>query len=169
MKTKKKRASGIKIGDTYDFYKSFAPKDKLVGRKEYYKYVKTFLNYMSDKLINIGMVKIPSSLGVLQIMGSNTKIYIDKKTGKMKGNVDWHNTLKLWDECPECKENKQLVYFTNDETGFKIYKFYWINKINRIENKSIYRFRSCKPIRIRLAKKIRTGDFSYLYYQGDRK
>ena len=166
---KKKRASGLRIGDTYKYYKANVDKEKRLDKRQYYDTVKKFLKYMSDKLIDIGMVKIPASLGVLQIMGSDIKISIDKETGKIKGNVDWNSTVNLWKECEECKNKKQLVFYTNDDTGFKLFKTYWFNKTNRISNKSLYRFKASRPFKRRLAKHIKSGDYSYLYYHGGKK
>lgn len=161
---RKDRLSGLKIGDTYQNYIKLVPKEKRVAnKKEYKETVKKFLNYMADKLLYIGMLKLPAGLGVLQIMGSDLKISIDNKTGKIKGNVDWAETRKLWRECEECKKNKQLVFFTNDDTGFKIYKVYWFSKINRLVNKSVYKFTTCMSFRQKLYKKLKMGDYAYMY------
>jgi len=166
---RKKRINGVNIMDTYSRYKESVPKELRVNKVEYYKVIRTFLKYMSEKLIDIGLLKLPSDLGVLQIMGDNIKINIDKETGKVKGAVDWNETKKLWKECEECKKNKQLVFYTNDLTGFKVYKIFWFTTTNKLVNKSFYRFKACLPLRKKLAKHIKNGNFTYLYRHQKKK
>lgn len=161
---RKDRLSGLKVGDTYKTYKDLIPKEQRVSnKKEYVQTVKKFLDYMSDKLINIGILKLPQSLGVLQIMGEDMRIYIDEKTGKVNGSIDWYETKKLWNECEECKKNRQFVFYTNDATGFKRYRVFWFNKTNKLVNKSIYKFYACLSLRKKLAKHIKMGDYAYMY------
>ena len=161
----KKRISCLKIKDTYQYYKDHTEKEMLVSQDEYYRTVRKFLNYMADKLLEVGMLKIPCGLGVLQILGYDIAIRIDKKTGKIRGRVDWNETKKLWETCEECRKNKQLVFFTNEHTGFKVYRVFWYTKTNHLVNKSIYRFHTSKTFTKRLAKKIKSGDYAYLYRQ----
>lgn len=169
MKKRKKRLNGMNILDTYEMYKENVSKERRFSKMEYYKVVKKFLMYMSDKLIDIGILKLPKNLGVLQIMGDDIKIRIDKKTGKMKGAIDWNSTKKLWEECEECKRNRQLVFFTNDSEGFKIYKVMWFNKTNNLINKRLYRFKASTSLKKKLTKRIKSGDFAYLYRQKKQK
>ena len=89
-----------------------------------------------NKLLTRGKVRLPQGFGELMIVSYPIKKKINKE-GKIETNapINWVDTFKLWEEYPECKAKKQLVYMEVKEW----YKISWKNCF--IKNSLYYRIR----------------------------
>lgn len=152
----------IKPYTTFTYYKENVDPKVKVGILMYEKIISNYCKFLAGKLIDIGIVKLPAGTGVLQVFGRNIRCFIDKKNGKIRGVIDWYETKKLWEECEECKKNKQLVFFTNEHSGYKVYRVFWLNKTNKIINKLNYSFHTRPAVRKEISKRIKSGDYCYM-------
>lgn len=152
----------LSLDESYLHYKETYTKRKNRYNKRTYKaIIKGFLGHMAKQLVNVGIVKLPASMGVLQILGTPTRMKM-LPNGKMFSKINWGETLELWKEHPELEEKKQFVFYTNEHSNFNIYKVFWITKTNKIINKTRYKFRTGYNLRKMLSKKILSEDYSYL-------
>ena len=108
-------------------YKAFIAKYPHI-QVDYKTFVKVLMVYntlLAKHLLDTGdKLTLPFGLGGLYINSYKPKKFIIKK-GKERVNlpVDWAATNKLWKECEECKERKQLVRHLNTHTDG--YQYYW--------------------------------------------
>lgn len=107
----------------YKFRKSF-PEIK-VDLKQFNDVLKSHGRHFTEHILQTGdRLKFSFGLGYLTICGYK-KMKEITKNGKTINNlaVDWSQTLKLWSECEECKERKQLIRHLNHHT--QGYNYYW--------------------------------------------
>jgi len=111
---------------------------------------------MVELLVNKEEVKLPGMMGTMGIRGKKTPIFPDG--AHRIRNINWPETLKLWDEYPECKENKQFVLYLNEHSDMVYYKYYWGKKKMKVSNRHLYRFVPTSTNKKRLAKLIMSGE-----------
>ncbi len=109
--------------------------------KTYMKIVADYNKFLIKKVIEGHIITLPNRLGLLSIIGRKQIIRYDEK-GNVKGLApDWVKTKQLWEKSPKAKENKKLVYHTNNNTEGVIYRFFWGKSNALIENKNLYSLR----------------------------
>lgn len=151
MKTKKRMI-------TYREFQKLAKEDnkKIPHRDIYYPVLSLFMEYLSEQLLNEGLITLPYGLGKLCIIGCTKKIKF--KDNKIVGlPVDWLETKKLWERDKESKKNKQLVFFLNEHTNGIMYSFRWYRTNVYSTNKNLYDFRPCRGIKKKLCNNIKSG------------
>jgi len=128
------------ITDAYKFYKKDILEGLQVSYKEYRAVLKTFNKLVvEDILYNSSEITFPSNIGVFRIR--KRKVNIENINKLLP---DWHATNKLWEEKPELKKKKQLVYHLNEHRkGYK-YKVYWDKRKARVKNHTLYYFKPCR-------------------------
>lgn len=124
------------IRSSYKNYKEIS--DDSVAVKEYAKVVNDFNKFIMANVFAGETVKLPARMGTISIKGKKTKIKFDED-GRLKGFApDYQATKELWAKCPECEENKQLVFHLNEHTNGVRYKFFWSKDRMAVENKTFY-------------------------------
>lgn len=105
-----------------------------------------------ESIIKGEVFTMPFRLGEIGIVEQEQKIEFDKD-GKLITKhlgIDWGKTFILWGKLyPECHgdkrllkqiPNKPLVYYTNEHTDQRVFRFHWKKKNSNVKNKSAYAF-----------------------------
>ena len=140
--------------DSYIIYKTTSIKPIEVSR--YVEIINSFMKFLSSKLLQRGEIIIPDRLGKLMILGKKVKIRIED--GKIKGLApDWVKTKELWEEDPQAKLNKQLVYHFNENTNGIRYKYFWSKSRVLVTNKTLYNLKMTRENKRTLSKLVSEG------------
>lgn len=139
---------------SYKLYKETAVNP--VEKSLYNKLCRDYLKFLSARLLLDGSVKLPERLGTVEIQGTKAKFRVED--GLIKGlPPDWYSTRKLWEENPQAKEEKRVLFFFNEETNGIRYKFHW-NKTGVVTpNKYLYQLQLCRTNKRELARLIKSG------------
>jgi hypothetical protein len=143
--------TGLKgIKDSYKQYKADYPRSH-VDIKTYKKVCLTFFRVSVECLLDGMEVKIP-------FMGSFKVAKRKRDFNKLQPN--WVETKKLWDEDPEAKKNKKLVYHLNEHSKGFYYRFHW--RKGMVKNISAYSFLPVRSAKSLLAKAILVNKKDYI-------
>jgi hypothetical protein len=124
--------------------------------KQYMKIVTAFLKYMSDVLIEDGVLYLPGKFGQIDIFGFKPKKrYNDDGTPRF--GCSYAKTKQLWMKDPEAKKNRTLVYNFNEATGGIPYKINWNTKDYIISSKLVYTFKPCSTLKKRMIDRVIEG------------
>jgi len=98
-----------------------------------------FSKFLMKTILDGERVKLPARMGEVFIKGKKMNFGVDNN-GEPLGTLppDWKSTRQLWENCPECKEKKQLVFHLNEDTNGVIYSLFWSKKNILTANKSLY-------------------------------
>lgn len=121
-----------------DSYKKYIETtDNPVNIKNYLEIVGLYNKFLIMKTLEGHEVTLPARMGVISIVGRKPTVRVED--GKIIGLApDWVKTKKLWDNNPEAKAKKQLVYHTNAHTDGVRYKWNWSKNNMPVENKTLY-------------------------------
>lgn len=126
------------------------------SEKEFRDIAAGFNKFIVNKLIAGETIRLPEKTGEMKIAGVKVKPSIDPETGNIKGLApDWKATNELWDTCEECKKNKQLVFYLNEETNGVRYSIRWSKAGSYISNKDFYSFVAVRSFKALLKEAIR--------------
>ena len=131
----------------YKWYRKNVEDSISIGRPTYFKMCSDFNLMLKNLVLKGNSVQIPGNLGYLYIKGS-------EPTGR---TIDYPTTFKLWDECPECKERVQKVYYNDDESDGTIYRIVWSTKKIYSKFKEAYVFKPARHFKRAIAEEIRNG------------
>ena len=108
---------------------------------------------------------LPRRLGTMRIKKYKTKIKIDD-SGKIIGSLspNWAATKELWSNDSQARENKKMVYHTNEHSDGYQYKWHFSNYRSNCVNKSAYIFVPSRTNKRRLAELIKDEEFNGDYY-----
>jgi len=142
------------LRDIYKFYRENS--NKPVNKQTYLKLTALFSKFLIKKLYEKGKLILPARLGLVSIIGRKTTTrFVD---GKIRGPIpNWKETRKLWEEDPEAKKNKQLIFLLNEETDGIKYKYVWSRKNVLVFNKDLYNIVFTRKNKRDLAKLIKSG------------
>lgn len=142
------------LRDSYKSYKEISTNP--VDISLYLSILNNFMLFLVAKLFYKGEIRLPNGLGTVSIIGKKQKLVLED--GKIKGLApDWKGTKELWASDAEAKENKQIVYYFNEETQGVRYRFKWSKKRVLIQNKSMYRLIMTRTNKRALAQMIKQG------------
>lgn len=110
---------------------------------------------IQEEVLSGGEVKLPGRMGTLSIRGKKTPFFPDG--AHRYRNINWKETNKLWEECPECKENKQFVFYLNEHSDRVYYKWFWSKHKMYVSNRHLYRFVPAHTLKKRLSSLIFAG------------
>lgn len=151
------------IIDIYKFYKK-AQKEKdlpIIELPIFRKIIK-YYNIETCKGIveNSNEFRLPFRLGYLRIRKFKTRIISDAngklKTGHM--HPDWKATKALWLTNPKAKEDKKIVWHTNNHSQGYYYKWYWDKRACNITNSSVYSLTMSRNNKRLISKIVKTKD-----------
>lgn len=124
------------LRDSYKFYKSNV--EDPIDIKTYLKIVNSFMKFIMSKIFKGFEVKLPARLGSFSIIGKKIKPRLNSEGEIANLAPNWVKTKELWENNPEAKKNKELVYCFNEHTGGVRYKFLWSKKNVNVVNKNLY-------------------------------
>ena len=143
------------IRDSYKLYKAENPDG--VDIKTYINMCNEFNKFLIEKVLEGEEVTLPARMGTIYIFGRKQEISFDEN-GNVKGLApDWVKTKKLWQNNPEAKQRKQIMYHTNESTGGIRYKFLWAKNGVYLTNKSLYSLRLSRANKRAILEKVRGG------------
>lgn len=143
------------LRDSYKTYKETA--ENPTDIKTYLLVAAEYNKFLINKVLEGKEVTLPSRMGTLSIVGRHQKIRFDGE-GKIIGAApDWVKTKKLWEDNPQAKKEKKLLYHINAHTEGVRYKFLWSKKNVLVENKTLYSLRLTRTNKRAVHKKILEG------------
>lgn len=143
------------LRDSYKFYKTESVNP--VDVKMYLDIVHGHLKFIVDKVMQGEEVTLPSRFGTLSIIGKKQNIRFDEQ-GNVQGLApDWVRTKELWDRNEEAKNNKQLVYCTNEHTSNIRYKFLWSKMRVLVTNKTLYALKMTRTNKREVSNRVKNG------------
>ena len=110
---------------------------------------KKFNHRKMESILKGTIFNMPYRLGSIGVVQYKRKIRFDEE-GKLRTEilpVDWNKTYLLWKRLyPECKtredfkniRNKKVVYYTNEHSDGRRFRFHWKKKYCNIKNISAY-------------------------------
>lgn len=121
-------------------YKSYKKSVKTpVEEKQFIKIANGYMEFLMQKVLEGEEVTMPAKLGTLYIQGTKKNLRFNKD-GIPLLPPNWAATKKLWDNNPEAKQTRKIVYCLNEETDGIVYKLNWSKNRVPIENKLYYNF-----------------------------
>lgn len=143
------------LRDSYKFYKNDATNP--IDIKIYLDIVHGHMKFMVDKVMQGEEISLPSRFGTLSIIGRKQNIRFDEQ-GNVQGLApDWVRTKELWDRNEKAKENKQLVYCTNEHTSNIRYKFLWSKMRVLVTNKTLYALKMTRTNKREVSNRVKSG------------
>ncbi len=140
--------------DSYVIYKNLS--DNPINIAQYVQIVNQFMKFLINRLFEKGQISLPEKLGNLQIVGKKVKVKIED--GQIKGLApDWVKTKELWENDPEAKQNKQLVYHFNEQTNGVRYRFFWSKNRVLVSNKTLYNIKMTRTNKRTLSQLVKNG------------
>ena len=110
-----------------------------VNRQDFSKIVNEFNKHIMEIVFEGDDVKLPEKMGTLSVRGRKVVPRYNEELKRIDNQaIDYGETNKLWAKCPECKENKQVVYHLNEHTNHNRYRFNWSKERMIVENKLFY-------------------------------
>ena len=144
------------VRSSYKQYKETTT-NEIVDSRTYIDYANEFNKFLAEKVIEGYEITLPARLGTLSIIGKKQKIKVDEN-GKIFGLApDWVKTKELWDNNPKAKEEKKLLYHTNNHTDNTIYKFLWSKNRILITNKILYSLRMTRDNKRKVHSLVKNG------------
>lgn len=144
----------VNLTDSYETYSSVS--DEPLICKDYLIIVKEFMKFLSTTCIEKGEILLPEGLGKIVVIGRTRKAVI--KDGLITGlPVNWKETKELWARDKQAEENKQLVFYFNEETNGVIYKFSWRKSRVLVPNKSLYNVVMTRKNKRTLSSRVQEG------------
>ncbi len=152
-----KTDSNIRI--SYKLYKQLHTKEDshlIVDIKTYIDIANKYNKFLLDKVLDGEEVTLPAKMGTIYIRGSKQKIRFDEN-GLPLLAPDWTKTLAYWKNNPQAKEDKKLLYCTNEHTDGVRYKIIWSKKRIMVENKTLYSLRLTRTNKRNISATIKKG------------
>jgi hypothetical protein len=127
-----------------------------INKNKYIEITEGFMKFIASKLLNGEVVNLPVGLGQLNVIGRKQNLKM--VDGEIRGLApDWKSTLKLWENKPEEKEKKTVIYFFNEHTRGIRYKFGWNTSSISLRTKNLFTFIATRSNKRILWKRILEG------------
>ena len=145
------------IKDAFEKYLLTIEDESPVSREEFIEINRAFNRLIMNKLLDNHKVYLPGNLGMVHVFGNKEKVKFDEGN-KVKGLApNWRQTKELWAQNPKAKENKQVVYNTNEHSSGIRYRFVWSKTNCKIPNKTLYTLRMTREYKRKLSAQIFKG------------
>ena len=148
----------------YDAYKHIRKKGWYnIGRPmkegEFYAIVRSVNNLLAKEIAEGNPITFPSNMGKLEMRKMHRGVSLVNGKLKITYPVDWEETLRLWYEDEEARENKTLL---RDETPY-LYHIKYCKYSATYQNKCFYEFTMNRKIKIALKDNIKKGAIDTLW------
>jgi hypothetical protein len=150
---------------TEDYYKDFSKKgiNKDIDYKTYKIILESILTTIRDKMSSTMYdFKLPFSLGRIIVRKYLPKVKIVNGEATRRLAPDWIATKKLWEEYPEKKEIKQLVYHTNQHSGGYLFTIDYKKDNCKFANRMLYAAQMNRKLKRDISKSIINDSFDSL-------
>lgn len=151
-----------------DMFKAFAAVyGKDISSSVYSKVLNEFNKGVSKAMLEEAFeFLMPSRLGTLRIKKYKQEIKLREDGTLDTSNLapNWQATNKLWENFPEAKANKKLVFHTNEHTDGYRCKWFFTNYRSNCKNKSAYYFVPSRTNKRTLTAHLKDEDFEGDYY-----
>ena len=152
-----------KVNNSYGVYDSYKyiRKNKWfdigqpVTEHQFYSIIRRMNNLLADALIHGHDIELPCRMGTIEVRKYDARVSIED--GKVKTNlpIDWDRTLKLWSEDEEAYKERTLIKMEEKE----IFSVFYNRTRANYKNKSFYEFRANRQLKLRIKKRIKSGNF----------
>ena len=109
-------------------------------------------NYIRDYVAAGKEIVLPYGLGSLILKASDSAVLSQDGEVKIRSSVNWYETLKLWFEDDEARENKVLVKYTSPKTFIPMWE-----KSKLYKNVSFYKFYFNRILKAKIKDNIKNG------------
>jgi hypothetical protein len=151
------------LRESYKFYKANAEQE-LVDIKTYLKVVHLFMKFIISEVLKGERINFPEKMGSLEVKGAKQKLWVDKD-GKVRGlSPNWRKTKELWDSNEKAKQEKTLVYNTNEHSDGVRYRYSWRKRGHHFKNGALYSIRLTRANKRALYSAIKDGA-EYISYE----
>ena len=140
-----------------DSYKAFYKKldEPKATFKDYLDIVHGFIKFMMKKVMEGEDVVFPR-IGTFSIRGKRNQAFIGTD-GEIKGLApNWKETKELWDKDIKAKENRLIIYCSNEESNGVTYSFKWDNTTLPLKNKQYYKVRLSRENKREIVKRVKS-------------
>lgn len=143
------------IRDSYITYKniSSSPTDK----NTYNKICAFYNKFLIRKVLEGYEVTFPMRMGTLSIIGKKQKIKRDEDGNIISLAPNWRKTVEYWKRNEKAKEQKKLIYCTNEHSNGVRYKYLWSKKNVAVPFKNLYSLRLVRDNKRAVYKAILEG------------
>lgn len=149
-----------------DYYKFYQKRygNKSLTYKEYSKIIDIVFSAIRDRMSQTMYdYKLPFGLGRILVRKYLPKVRLDDNGNPYKRLApNWEATLKMWDEYPEAKERKQLVYHTNDHSAGYLFMIDYKKDNCKFANKVFYIAQMNRKFKRDVSKNIINGTYDSL-------
>lgn len=150
---KHKLTNSYRVRDYYNHYKK--NHNTSLTESEYSAILSDiFQTMIDDCLLNFVPICLPYKLGVISVGEYKPNVTFENGKYKYNGPVDWKKTLDLWDEDPESRADKRIIY-----TPFKkILYIKYTKEKSSFKNQMYMYFKEARSMRKYLSKKLIMND-----------
>jgi hypothetical protein len=139
-------------------YKTYtATFEKKVDINTYLKILSKFFLFFMDYVFRGFEVSFPNRMGSVLIIGKKVKPKLDEEGNIKNLAPNWAKTKELWDNDPEAKKNKTLVYCFNEHSDGIRYKFLWSKIRVILDNKNLFSIRFTRDNKRMINTKVKEG------------
>jgi hypothetical protein len=139
---------GIKVNNKYN-----------MSLKEYGEIIKACNLAVMNLIIKKGIdFKLPFRMGTMSVVKKKIA-YLKLPTGRVRlvAGVDWKATHEMWKEDPKTKENKKVIYYTNEHSGGYTIRLRYLNTWANFTGFQYYRFYPTREFNKLLSEEIKTN------------
>lgn len=150
----------------YDAYKAIRKNGwysigKPIKESCFYAVIREINKLLAQELINGQELVFPAGMGKLELRKRKNGVSIVDGKLKIGYPIDWGETLRLWFEDEEARNNKTLL---RDESPF-CYRVYYNKKDADYQNQSFYQFTLNRKIKQGLKENIKNNKIDTLWLQ----
>lgn len=178
-RTKGKIKVDVGNSDIYEFYKSqLKPVESITGGQTLGSYdlkAKVFgdiLRDINDSIFDLIILenfefKMPFGLGKLSMVQKKVKYKLDEN-GELKTKnlaVDYKATNELWKNDQVARENKTLIFFTNERTNGNRMSYFWSKRGAKCQGLESYYFLACRNVKRKPSSFLEDPDNKLMFFE----
>ena len=182
-RTKGRYLAHIKTKDLYNYYiNSITPVESILGGKTMGEYgISEQLYSKILKAINFSIIKtiilenfefkIPCNLGTFSMKQSPIEYKLDEN-GELDTKsltVDYKATRKLWMEDEEARNEKKLIFLTNEHTNGNRMSYWWSKRNARVSGIAVYYFLPCRKVKRAPVDFLKNKELGLTFFQKKKK
>lgn len=170
LKTKRAGSHKFKITGSYGVKSAFREMRKNkwkgcirpVNEKEFYTIINNVNKCYAEALLNGEDITLPDKMGRISLAVQERKVKLVDGKVKCTKPIDWKETLKLWYEDEESRNNKTLVRRDVD----KVFMIRFNSHYGTTKNKQFFKFMPCRSLKLKLKDKIINNEITDAFNYG---
>lgn len=128
-------------------------KQEVLESTQYYQIIRAVNKKIGESLLIGEQVVLPERMGSLQVLKQPCSVRIKDGELYIPLPIDWNETLKLWYEDKEARDNKTILRHDIKE----IYKVVYVKYRATYTNKGFYKFTLTRDLKKKLKYNIQEG------------